>query len=74
MRTNPATPAEVDTWLAILVRQGHLHGSEAGPDTTWIVQKGRHSRPWTLHHPVLAMDFIEDILREVHQQEAEPGR
>lgn len=74
MRTTPATPAEVDTWLTVLVRQGHLHRAETGPDRTWTVQKGRHSRPWTLHHPVLAMDFIEDILREVHQQDAEPGR
>lgn len=74
MRTNPATPAEVETWLAVLVRKGHLHHAEPGPDTTWTVQRGRHRRPWTLHHPVLAMDFIEDILREVHQQETEPGR
>lgn len=74
MRTNPATSAEVETWLDVLVREGHLYRAEAGPDTTWIVQKGQHSRPWTLHHPVLAMDFVEAILREVHQQEAEPGR
>ncbi|SDP41329.1 hypothetical protein [Actinacidiphila guanduensis] len=74
MRTNPATSAEVETWLAVLVREGHLYRTEAVADAIWIVQKGRHSRPWTLHHPVLAMDFIEDILREVHQQEAEPGR
>jgi hypothetical protein len=74
VRTSPATPAEVETWLTVLVRQGHLHYAEAGPNTTWTVQKARHSRPWTLHHPVLAMDFIEDILREVHQQEAESGR
>lgn len=74
MRTNPATPAEVETWLAVLVREGHLHSAEIGPDTTWTVQKGSHSRPWTLHHPVLAMDYIEDILREVHQQEAESDR
>lgn len=74
MRTNPATSAEVETWLAVLVREGHLHRAEAGPDTTWIVQRGRYSRPWTLHHPVLAMDFVEEILREVHEQEAESGR
>ena len=74
MRTNPATPAEVETWLTVLVRQGHLHHAEAGPDNTWIVQRRQHGRPRTLHHPVLAMDFVEDLLREVHQQEAEPGR
>ena len=74
MRTTPATPAEVETWLAVLVRQAHIHRAEPGPDNTWIVQRRQHSRPWTLHHPVLAMDFVEDILREVHQQDAEPGR
>ncbi|MEE4543669.1 hypothetical protein V2S66_17030 [Streptomyces sp. V4-01] len=74
MRTNPATSTEVETWLTVLVREGHLHRAEAGPDTTWVVQKRRHSRQWTLHHPVLAMDFVEDILREVHQQEAESDR
>lgn len=74
MRTTPTTPAEVDTWLAVLVQKGHLHRAEHGPDRTWIVQRGRHSRPWTLHHPVLAMDFIEDVLRDVRRQDAEPGR
>ncbi|WP_435178629.1 hypothetical protein [Actinacidiphila sp. bgisy145] len=74
MRTNPARSAEVETWLAVLVREGHLHRAEAGPDTTWVVQKGRHSRPWTLHHPVLAMDFVEDILRQVDQRGAESDR
>ena len=74
MRTKPATQAEADTWLAVLVREGHLHHAESGPDRTWTVQRRRHSRPWTLHHPVLAMDFIEDILRDVHQQEADSGR
>ncbi|SHL18093.1 hypothetical protein [Actinacidiphila paucisporea] len=74
MRTNPATTAEVETWLAVLHQSGHLYRAEPGPDGTWIVQRGPHARPWTLHHPVLAMDFIEDILRDVHQQEADPGR
>ena len=71
MRTNPVTSAEVETWLAVLVQQGHLHHAEAGPGNTWIVQRRRHSRPWTLHHPVLAMDFVEDVLRDVRQQNAE---
>lgn len=74
MRTNPATPAEVETWLAVLHRSGHLHRAEPGPDHVWTVQSRRHSRPWTLHHPVLAMDWIEDVLRDVQQREAEPGR
>jgi hypothetical protein len=68
MRTKPATPAEVDTWLTV------LHRAESGPDNTWTVQRHRHSRPWTLHHPVLAMDWIEDIVRDIHQQDAETGR
>ncbi|WP_405589750.1 hypothetical protein [Streptomyces sp. NBC_01190] len=74
MRTNPAAPAEVETWLAVLHERGHLYRAETGPDRTWIVQRGRHSRPWTLHHPVLAMDWIEDVLRDVHQSEAESDR
>jgi hypothetical protein len=74
MRTNPATPVEVDSWLAVLLREGHIHRAEPGPDRTWTVQRRRHSRPLTLHHPVLAMDFIEDVLRDVRQQDAEPGR
>ncbi|MDT0467595.1 hypothetical protein [Streptomyces gibsoniae] len=74
MRTNPATPAEVDTWLTVLIQRGHLHRAESGPDSTWTVQRWRHSRPWTLHHPVLAMDWIEDIVRDIHQQDAETGR
>lgn len=74
MRTTPATTVEVDTWIAVLHENGHLHQAEAAPDGTWTVQRRRHSRPWTLHHPVLAMDFIEDILRDIQQQSAETGR
>jgi hypothetical protein len=73
MRTTPATSAEVETWLAVLVQRGHLHRAEPGPDRTWTVQRRRHSRPWTLHHPVLAMDFIEDILRDADHRDTEPG-
>ncbi|MER6546763.1 hypothetical protein [Streptomyces sp. NPDC001250] len=74
MRTKPATPAEVDTWLTVLHERGHLHRAESGPDNTWTVQRCRLSRPWTLHHPVLAMDWIEDIVRDIRQQDAETGR
>ena len=74
MRTTPATVAEVETWLAVLVREGHVHRAEPGPDAFWTVQRSRLSRPWTLHHPILAMDWIEDILRDVHQGEAETNR
>ncbi|KND38298.1 hypothetical protein [Streptomyces acidiscabies] len=71
MRTNPATPAEVDTWLTVLHKHGHLHRAESSPDGTWTVQRRRHSHPWTLHHPVLAMDWIEEVVRDVHQHDAE---
>lgn len=63
MRTTPATPAEVDTWLSVLHHSCHLHRAEPGPDRTW-----------TLHHPLLAMDRTEDFLHEVHPQDAESGR
>ncbi|WP_441247358.1 hypothetical protein [Kitasatospora sp. McL0602] len=74
MRTTPATPAEVDTWLAVLHQHGHLHHAESGSDATWTVQRRRHSHPWTLLHPVLAMDWIEEVLRDIHQKEAETSQ
>ena len=74
MRTKPATPAEVETWLTVLHQRSHIHRAESGPDNTWTVQRCRHSRPLTLHHPVLAMDRIEDIVRDILQQDAEAGR
>ncbi|MEW1722064.1 hypothetical protein [Streptomyces sp. NPDC093109] len=74
MRTNPATPAEVDTWLAVLHQHGHIHHSEPAPGNTWTVQRHPHSRPWTLHHPVLAMDWIEEVVRDIHQQDPESSR
>jgi hypothetical protein len=74
MRTKPATAAEVDSWLAVLHRSGHLHHVAHGPDRTWIVQRHPASRPWTLHHPVLAMDFIEEVLRDANEHDAEPDR
>ncbi|MFD9403086.1 hypothetical protein ACFWA4_30230 [Streptomyces sp. NPDC060011] len=74
MRTNPATPSEVDSWLTVLHQRGHLHRAESGPDNTWTVRRRRNSRPWTLHHPVLAMDWIEEVVRDIHQQDAETSR
>lgn len=74
MRMNPATPAEVDSWLTVLHQRGHLHRAESGPDSTWTVQRRRDSRPWTLHHPVLAMDWIVEVVRDIHEQDAETGR
>jgi hypothetical protein len=49
-------------------------GVVAGPDTTWTVQHHLHTRPWTLHHPVLAMDWIEKVVRTLHQQDTETNR
>ncbi|MFE4359917.1 hypothetical protein [Kitasatospora sp. NPDC056800] len=74
MRTTPATWAEVDAWLAVLTRRGHLHRVEAGPDGVRRVQRGQHSRPWTLHHPVLALDFIEELLVDIRQHDTEASR
>ncbi|MYV69220.1 hypothetical protein GT043_25415 [Streptomyces sp. SID2131] len=74
MRTRPATPAEVDSWLTVLHQRGHLHRAQSGPDTTWIVQREEHDRSWTLHHPVLAMDWIEELVREIQQQDPETSR
>ncbi|MFJ2911536.1 hypothetical protein ACIO8F_19430 [Streptomyces sp. NPDC087228] len=74
MRTHPATPAEVDSWLTVLHQRGHLHRAQSGPDNTWTVQRTPHSRPWTLHHPVLAMDWIEELVREIRQQNPETSR
>lgn len=74
MRTNPATPAEVHSWLIVLQQRGYLRHAEPGPDNTWTVQRRRLSRPWTLHHPVLAMDWIEEVVRDIHQQDTESSR
>ncbi|MFF4785742.1 hypothetical protein ACFY3E_31045 [Streptomyces griseorubiginosus] len=74
MRTRPATIVEVDSWLTVLHHSGHLHRAQSGPDNTWTVQRTPHSRPWTLHHPVLAMDWIEELVREIRQQNPETGR
>ncbi|MFJ7275458.1 hypothetical protein [Kitasatospora sp. NPDC098663] len=74
MRTTPATWAEADSWLAVLHQRGHLHHVETGPDGTRSVQRGRHSHPWTFHHPVLALDFVEDLLLAIRQCDSEAGR
>jgi hypothetical protein len=74
MRTTTATAIEVDTWLTLLHQRGHIHHARFESDGAWSVQRRRHSRPWTLLHPVLAMDWIEEILRDVHQQDSETSR
>ncbi|MFC8719675.1 hypothetical protein [Kitasatospora sp. NPDC057198] len=74
MRTTPATWTEADAWLTVLQQHGHLHRVQDGTDGTRTVQRGRHSRPWTLHHPVLALDWIEDLVRDVEQRDTEMRR
>ncbi|RKT19972.1 hypothetical protein BX285_4448 [Streptomyces sp. 1114.5] len=58
----------------VLTQRGHLHRVETGPDGARSVQRGRHSRPWTLHHPVLALDFVEDLLLDIRQRDTEASR
>jgi hypothetical protein len=70
MRTTPPTAAEVDAWITVLISHGHLYRAEPGPDGAWTVQRTPWSTPRTLHHPVLAMDWIEDVLRGIHDHEA----
>ncbi|MEV7088009.1 hypothetical protein AB0O07_19310 [Streptomyces sp. NPDC093085] len=74
MRTNPATPAEVESWLTVLHQCGHLYRADPGPRGIWTVRRRREDLPWTLHHPVLAMDWIEEVLREVRQEDPEASR
>ncbi|MCX4751224.1 hypothetical protein OG455_37965 [Kitasatospora sp. NBC_01287] len=74
MRTTPATWVEADSWLTVLCQRGHLHRVETGSDGTRTVQRGRHSRPWSLHHPVLAIDWIEDLVRDIQQRDTETSR
>lgn len=74
MRTTPATWTEADSWLAVLHRHGHVHRIESSLDGIRTVQRSRHSRPWTLHHPVLAIDWIEDLVRDIQQRDAETSR
>lgn len=70
MRTTSATWAEADTWLTVLVRHGHLHSAESGPDGTRAVRNTPLGVPWTLHHPVLALDYVAEILHDVRDPQA----
>lgn len=74
MRTRPVTVNEVDTWFAVLCSHGYVHRAEAAPDACWIVQHRPHDRLWTLHHPVLAMDWIEELLRTIRRRDEGSGR
>lgn len=74
MRTTPATPAEADAWITVLRKYGHLHRAESGPDCTWTVQRTHASTPRTLHHPVLALDFVAEVLHDVRRTKAPTPR
>ncbi|MFF3547274.1 MULTISPECIES: hypothetical protein [Streptomyces] len=74
MRTTPATHAEADAWITVLRDYGHLHRAEPGPDGSWTVQRTRASTPRTLHHPVLALDYVAEVLRDVHGHTVETPR
>ncbi|MCZ7460604.1 hypothetical protein [Streptomyces sp. WMMC940] len=67
MRTTTATRAEADAWITVLGRYGHLHHAEPGPGGAWTVQRTPTSTPRTLHHPVLALDFVAEVLRDVRR-------
>ncbi|MFI0808182.1 hypothetical protein [Streptomyces echinatus] len=67
MRTTSDTRAEADAWITVLSRYGHLHLAEPGPDGAWTVQRTPMSTPRTLHHPVLPLDFVADVLRDVRR-------
>ncbi|MFZ3572268.1 hypothetical protein ACOKM5_35660 [Streptomyces sp. BH097] len=67
MRTTPATHAEANAWITVLTKYGHLHHADPGPDGAWTVQRTPTSRPHTLHHPVLVIDFVADVLHDVRR-------
>ncbi|MGW7517789.1 hypothetical protein ACWGJ2_19590 [Streptomyces sp. NPDC054796] len=64
MRTTPPTTDEIDAWLTVLRAHGHLHDAEPGPEGSWTVRRTPTGTPHTLHHPILALDYIADVLRE----------
>ncbi|MCG3039008.1 hypothetical protein ACLIYM_09690 [Streptomyces fenghuangensis] len=70
MRTT-ATPAEVEAWITVLRGRGHLHAAETTPEGTWTLQRTPDCPPVTLHHPVLAMDYIADVLLDLRRQNRE---
>ncbi|MDT3395284.1 hypothetical protein RKE29_01235 [Streptomyces sp. B1866] len=74
MRTIPATAAEADAWLTVLHTRGHLHRLHTGPDGAWTVHRTPDSPPWTLHDPVLAMDYVAAILRDVRRRSTPASR
>ncbi|POX43044.1 hypothetical protein C3486_02145 [Streptomyces sp. Ru73] len=67
MRTTPPTTDEIDAWITVLHAHGHLHAAVLGPEGTWTVRRTPTSTPHTLHHPVLALDYIAQTLRDIRQ-------
>ncbi|GAA1708296.1 hypothetical protein [Streptomyces yatensis] len=65
MRTTPPTPDEIDVWIDVLSAHGHLHRADPGPAGAWTVQRTPTSVPHTFHHPILAYDYIIEILRDI---------
>lgn len=74
MRTTPPTTDEINVWITVLRAHGHLHRAEPGPEGTWTVRRTPRSTPHTLHHPVLALDYVAEILREVRLEAGENAR
>ncbi|MEU5833986.1 hypothetical protein ABZ820_09910 [Streptomyces diacarni] len=74
MRTTPPTTEEIDVWLAVLRAHGHVHRAESGPEETWTVWRTPSSAPHTLHHPVLALDYIAAVLRDVRVEAGDGAR
>lgn len=73
MRTTPPTTEEIDVWLAVLRAHGHLDRAESGPEGSWTVWRAP-STPHTLHHPVLALDYIAAVLRDVRAEAGDAAR
>ncbi|MEU4200814.1 hypothetical protein AB0F64_12790 [Streptomyces sp. NPDC026294] len=74
MRTTPPTTDEITAWLTVLHVHGHLHTAAPGPEGTWTVRRTPASTRHTLHHPVLALDYITEILREVRVEAGDSAR
>lgn len=74
MRTTPPTNDEIDAWLAVLRAHGHLHYAEPGPEGAWTVWRAPSSAPHTLPHPVLALDYIAEVLRGVRVEAGDGAR
>lgn len=70
MRTAPVTQAEAEAWIAVLMRYGHLHHAAPGPNGAWTVRRTPTGTPHTLHHPVLVLDYVAEVLRDVRRNTA----